>query len=78
MLSSSPDGSITDEKNSAKNLGIDNLAVITYMKQQIDSQCKDPNGAPVVSCADVVALAGREAFNFASISPLLTLHLCSL
>ncbi|CAM6090807.1 unnamed protein product [Calypogeia fissa] len=67
LLSSTPDGSITDEKLSFKNVGIGNIPVITYMKQQIDAACNDA-GAPVVSCADVVALAGREAFNFAKVA----------
>lgn len=67
MLDGTADGSITDEKKSNNNIGIGNLPVIEYMKQQIDAQCKDSSGGPVVSCADVVALAGREAFNFVSV-----------
>ncbi|KAG6548417.1 hypothetical protein Mapa_009903 [Marchantia paleacea] len=61
IMLNSDGGAITDEKDSERNLGIGNLNVITSMKAALDNAC----GAGIVSCADVIAMAGREAVNFA-------------
>ncbi|BBM97901.1 peroxidase [Marchantia polymorpha subsp. ruderalis] len=60
IMLNSDGGAITDEKDAERNLGIGNLNVITTMKAALDNACPG-----VVSCADVIAMAGREAVNFA-------------
>ncbi|XP_024543674.1 peroxidase 29 [Selaginella moellendorffii] len=50
-------GSITSEMASDRNFGVRELAIIDRIKAAVDAQC----GGGEVSCADIVALAGRDA-----------------
>lgn len=55
----------TDEKASSLNLGISNLQVIDGIKTAVERQCPG-----VVSCADLLVLAARDAVSLVSSPPL--------
>ncbi|XP_002977656.2 peroxidase 29 [Selaginella moellendorffii] len=54
-------GGITSEMVASKNFGIRRLNLIDNAKAAVDSQC----GPGRVSCADIIAMAGRDAVVFA-------------
>ncbi|KAL2649419.1 hypothetical protein R1flu_017547 [Riccia fluitans] len=62
-------GSITDEKLSERNLGIQNLEIIHNIKATVEGICPG-----VVSCADMIVLVAREAIKY-SLGPILPIVL---
>lgn len=57
LLDSGPDG--TSEMQSASNLGVRRLDIIDSLKGRLEAACPQ-----TVSCADIIAMAGRDAIAF--------------
>ncbi|XP_024360329.1 cationic peroxidase 2 [Physcomitrium patens] len=54
------------ELHSGSNVGIKGLAFMDYLKTKVVESC---NGSNIVSCADILALAARDAYVLASKRP---------
>lgn len=52
------------ELDSGSNVGIKGLAFIDYLKTKVLESC---NGSNAVSCADILALAARDAYVLVSV-----------